>query len=257
MTRVRPPNTSDQQSAGTAQAEGEQGYSGAEELWDIEAQLLNYNRAIVDRFERQLAGRRKLLDFGAGIGSLAKIWREVYGIDPECLEIDTAFRATLEERGFVVFGELSSVPAGYEGIYTSNVLEHIDDDQAALRALHRLLQDDAKLVIFVPAFMCLYSAMDTAVGHYRRYGRRELRDKLRGAGFEVMELHYVDSIGFFASLAIRLLGHRSGANLGGRASMGFYDRYIYPISDWLDRLGAKHLLGKNIFAVARKRPSED
>ncbi|MBU0587308.1 MAG: class I SAM-dependent methyltransferase [Gammaproteobacteria bacterium] len=236
------------------QTNDQRAYSGINELWDAEIQLKNYNQAIVNRFQGHLAGKHRILDFGAGIGSLARIWRDSWQVRPDCFEIDPSLRSVLEDRGFMAYSELDSLPGKYEGVYTSNVLEHIEDDVQALRSIHELLEDDAVLVIFVPAFMCLFSGMDLAVGHYRRYGQRELREKLITAEFMVVQSCYVDSIGFFAALALRYFGHRDGSILGNARSMGFYDRYIYPLSQLLDKLGARFLLGKNILVVARKKP---
>lgn len=60
-----------------------------------------------------------------------------------------------------------------------------------------------------PLPVCLYSDMDAAVGHYRRYTRAELVGKLDSAGFAPVACRYADSIGFAAALAFRL-GRRSG-----------------------------------------------
>ncbi|MDQ3010501.1 MAG: class I SAM-dependent methyltransferase, partial [Acidobacteriota bacterium] len=71
-----------------------------------------------------------------------------------------------------------------------NVLEHIEDDQFALAQMHRALSPGGKLALLVPAHRILYGEFDRAVGHYRRYEKRELAGKLKQAGFDVREMKF-------------------------------------------------------------------
>lgn len=233
------------------QTKGQTAYSGIEELWMIEKELEGYNKSIINRFKKYLDDKATVLDFGAGIGTLAKIWASSSG-KPDCLEIDGNLATIIKDRGFVVYESWSAISKKYDGIYSSNVLEHINDDVATLKEIHSHLKADGVLVIYVPAFMCLFSKMDEVVGHYRRYGRAELQEKLHRAGFRVVASHYVDSLGFFASLALKFFGYRNGVNLGEAGSLRFYDKFIYPVSIFLDWIGFRFLFGKNILIVARK-----
>src|SRR5205809_802920 len=76
-----------------------------------------------------------------------------------------------------------------------NVLEHIDDDVSTLRRLRELLAPGGALLLLVPAHPTLFGPIDTAFGHYRRYGKQELRRKLRAAGFEPGVLRHVNPVG--------------------------------------------------------------
>ena len=172
---------------------------------------------------------------------------------PECLEIDDSLRNILINRGFKCYDKPGSITKTYSGIYTSNVLEHIDDDVEALRNIHAMLKPGGHLVIYVPAFMCLYSKLDSSIGHYRRYHKEELFEKLRKSRFEVIDSFYVDSIGFFASLAIKFFGYKGRLRLGGKTSLLLYDKLIYPVSEVLDALGLRYFFGKNILVAVRKR----
>ena len=132
------------------------------------------------------------------------------------------------------------------------MLEHIEDDVQALSDLCNSLSDNGTLVIYVPAFQILFSDLDRKVGHYRRYQKRELKYKLRNSCFKIEKIEYVDSIGFFAAFAIRLLGWRELGNLGNSRSLRFYDKFIFPISKSMDFIGFKYLFGKNLYVVGRK-----
>jgi hypothetical protein len=75
------------------------------------------------------------------------------------------------------------------------VLEHIEQDQAVLESVFRILPGGGRLVLVIPALKRLYGQIDKQVGHYRRYERSEITDKLQRAGFEVEEERCFNTIG--------------------------------------------------------------
>ncbi len=227
-------------------------YGGLDELINVELAMPGYNESIVNKFARALEGRTKVLDFGAGIGTLSDIFYQKTGRLPLCVEIDQKGRSHLKKRGFPVFENLSDVGAKVDGIFSSNVLEHIEDDRAILKELHDKLLPNGRLVLYLPAFQMLFSGLDESVGHYRRYGRRDLKEKLEQAGFQVKSIHYAESAGFFASLLVKCLGYDPDKGLGTPSSLKIYDRFVFPLNRELDALGLRYLFGKNIVAVAEK-----
>jgi hypothetical protein len=94
--------------------------------------------------------------------------------------------------------------------------------------------------------------MDDVVGHYRRYEINDLKKKCKIAGLKIQSLHYADSIGFFASFAIKLFGYNKNSGIGSLSSLKFYDKWIFPLSKFLDSIGLKYLLGKNLILIASK-----
>ena len=100
--------------------------------------------------------------------------------------------------------------------------------------------------------MLLWTQLDENVGHYRRYEKKEIRMKCAKAGLRIEKIHFADSIGFFASLAMKILGHNSETGLGSKKSLKFYDQWIFPISKIIDAFGFKYLFGKNIVILASK-----
>jgi len=129
------------------------------------------------------------------------------------------------------------------------LLEHIEDDYSILGQLYGCLMPGARLYIYVPAFQILYSAMDRHVGHLRRYRRGELVAKGRAAGFVIERSGYCDSLGFLASLAYIAIGNKDGSI--DRRSLVFYDRFLFPVSRWLDLLLGS-FVAKNAWVTARK-----
>jgi len=71
-------------------------------------------------------------------------------------------------------------------------------------------------------------------------------------GLTVEKLHFADSVGFFASLAMKLFGYNKEGGIGSVSSMRFYDKWLLPISIVLDNVGFKYLFAKNIVLVAHK-----
>jgi len=227
-------------------------YSGASELWSIEGALKNYNYNLVGVMTSFFKRTDRILEFGAGIGTLAILWSEQTGVVPECVEIDPNLRKELSKRNIACYANLTELTGCYDGIYTSNVLEHIEDDVSALINLREKLKPESNIAIYVPAFQFLYSKMDSAVGHYRRYGKKELRQKLESAGFNVKHIVYSDSIGFFVWVLLKLMGSEAQDSLSNIDALIRYDKYILPLSKFLDKVGFKYILGKNILAVAKR-----
>jgi len=92
----------------------------------------------------------------------------------------------------------SEVPAGrYETVVCMNVLEHIRDDVDALERMRRLCSQKGRVVVLVPAHMCIYGELDRAVGHYRRYTRRALRQAFEQAGLRATYSFHLNALGFF------------------------------------------------------------
>jgi len=229
-------------------------YSGAQELNDSENGLVGYSTEIVKKLIKysgiSIGSGESVLEFGAGNGFLADIWKREHGRAPECVEIDSSLVAIIRGRGIVCFSSLKECPNKYDVIYTSNVLEHIQDDVQALISLRNHLNSNGKIAIYVPAFPMLFSDMDRNVGHFRRYQKKELIQKVTLAGFRVDTCIFDDFIGFFASLVVKVFGYKSSTNLGSLRTLKFYDTRIYPMSKFLDKLFTRKLLGKNILLVA-------
>src|SRR5262249_47303692 len=151
-------------------------YSGVDNL-EVMAEAINYNaflHALVARAGAS-AMRGAVVDFGAGGGLFADQARHGAG-RLTCVEPDTGLRQSLAARGHAAIADIAALPeASQDYVYSLNVLEHIEDDAAALRALHRVLKPGGRLLMYTPAFQLLFSAMDRKVGHHRRYTRGQLR----------------------------------------------------------------------------------
>ena len=236
-------------------------YHGTQDLQSSENSLVSYNKYIVSQFLKHSNSldlnpiekkRFRTLDFGAGVGSLAVLWYETSGMSVDCFEIDPQQLAVIKNRGLSVVERLDGIKEKYDFVYSSNVLEHIDNDFQALASLALLIKPAGRIAIYVPAFSILFSELDRSVGHYRRYSRKELQAKVQASGFRIIRCRYVDSVGFFASLVIKIFGWKGVGNIGGQKSLVFYDRFVFPISQLFDFISAGKILGKNLILIAEK-----
>jgi SAM-dependent methyltransferase len=230
-------------------------YTGVDNL-EVMTSARNYLRFLNDSIA-QVAGPPRtglrLLDFGAGTGTHALDLRD-RGYVVSCTEVDDTLRARLAVESFDVRRSPDDFDARtFQTVYTMNVLEHVEDDEAALRALHRVLRPGGRLVVYVPALEQLYSSMDRKVGHLRRYNRRPLMQLVCRAGFEIDLASYVDSLGYFTTMLYKVVGSRQG-DISTHA-VSLYDRALFPVSRAVDRFTGLRF-GKNLLLVAR-RPADD
>ncbi len=226
-------------------------YSGTEFLLKIEDALRRYNTWIVKGIIRgaEIKGKAaRVLDFGAGTGTLSVLFETLTGVKPEGVELDPILANIMKERGYVTYSGIEDTAGVFDLIFSSNVLEHIPDDEEVLRQLRRKIAPGGTLAIYVPAFKMLWSSMDDHVGHYRRYNKADLASKLKSSGFIITEMRYCDSAGFLVTMLFKMM--QKGRDEPSAEALRFFDRYVLPISKLVD-VFTHSFLGKNLLAFAR------
>lgn len=217
----------------------------------------NYNQFLIDSIlsVTQKRNTQSILDFGCNDGFFMECVTKARPSLQACgIEIDEESLEKCKQKGLQVTTDLARLDTRFDVIYSLNTLEHIEKDCDILKLMHDKLSDGGYLYIYVPALMFLFSSMDKKVGHFRRYTQKELARKLSECGFEVERAEYCDSLGVLATL-LYIVKDKLGKNNQGNINKNLlvlYDR-IFPISRLLDKLLFKHFLGKNVFAVARKK----
>ena len=165
--------------------------------------------------------RAALLDVGCGTGfflARAKEHFAIVGVDPSPIAIQLCDDLGLDCVLPGTATDLSSVSEQHFDIVTLlDVIEHVDDDVAALRAAADALRPGGRVIVTVPAFQFLWSAHDDVNHHKRRYTTNGLGTAMRRAGLEPIYLTYFNSylfpIAFVERLAKRALGLDKGADL--------------------------------------------
>ncbi len=224
-------------------------YSGRDNL-EVMLEARNYNAYLVQLVLSCARPGDVVVDFGAGAGTFSKPLTNA-GYKVICIETDPVLAGDLRMQGMTVFDSLELVDdASVDYIYSLNVLEHIEDDRAILSLWHRKLRHKGRITVYVPAFPSLYTSMDRKVGHVRRYTRRELVDKVIGAGFSVTQARYADSLGYFATLVYKHLGKDDGSVDPGMLRL--YDRLAFPLSRAMDCVSHR-IIGKNVFVTGARK----
>lgn len=147
-----------------------------------------YKKLLIDRIFRRFDFENPVLDVGCGTGEflceLASRGFEGVGVDLSQVSLAAAEKRTSTLPFRIKHGSFKELNEGDFGtIFIFEVLEHIEDDVAAMKILSQMLREGGRLVLSVPAKQKLYTAEDSFQGHVRRYERDELKEKLEAAGF--------------------------------------------------------------------------
>lgn len=146
-------------------------------------------RRLVQSWIRQLPAA-DYIEIGAASGDLAA-WMRDQGMRGVAVEISPAALVMLRQRlgdddRVRIFGQdVARLDATADLLVSMEVLEHIEDDLAALGEWHDRIRPGGHMILSVPAHQSKFSAEDRMAGHYRRYEKDELQQKLAQVGFEV------------------------------------------------------------------------
>lgn len=228
-------------------------YSG-EEL-DALAGARNYYRWIVRRFSPYLG--RRVVEVGAGIGTFAEHLLEAApGTELTLVEpaannyphLQARFADHPHVRTQKGYLEDAGEAGSADSIVAVNVMEHVRDDDAFIRAAHRLLAPGGHLLLFVPAVPAIYGSLDKAFEHFRRYTKPVLAGRLRGAGLEPLRVQYTNLPGVAAWwLSGKVLRKQTVSARDAR----IYDRWVIPWVQALERVWTPPV-GQSLIAIARK-----
>lgn len=158
-------------------------------------------KMILDMVRAHFPGRHdlKILDVGCGTGGLMNelvSFGEITGVDVSEKALNFC-----RSRGItnVHVGSGTHIPFpdnSFDLVLTLDVIEHIEDDRAAIAEIHRVLKPGGVSIVFVPAFMFLWGITDILSQHFRRYTKMELEEKLSNGGFHVIRLSYFNTFLF-------------------------------------------------------------
>ena len=166
------------------------------------------------RREGKLPAQPKILEIGCGTGHNLPMLARFGEVD--AIEIDAAAREVAGQRLGKAVGDaplpaLPGVPRGhYDLIAVLDVVEHIEDDVAALAAMRECLAPGGKILIAVPAHPWMWSAHDVVNHHHRRYTMKSLAGAIERAGLRPRKLGYFNSILFPVAAAARIAGKLTG-----------------------------------------------
>ena len=158
----------------------------------------------------RIGSAARVLDLGTSTGTNLRMLRDagfsnVAGLD--CSE--EALRWCLEKNlGNVIKGDITRLPFFHEQadlVLATDVIEHLDDDRAAIREITRVLKRGGAVLVAVPAFGLLWGPQDEFAQHKRRYRKREVEQMLSDAGLIVERSYYFNYLLFLPILLARTL----------------------------------------------------
>jgi SAM-dependent methyltransferase len=190
---------------------------------------------LVRRLLATIPDSRTLVEIGAGMGAMGlrlAEGRNYLGVEPDEASYEVAHRRiAMTGRGVLLHGDATIIPPATvaDVVCAFEVLEHIEDDQAALELWGSFLRPGGTLLISVPAWQRRFGPSDARVGHFRRYDRDQLATLLSRAGYrDARILIYGFPLGFVLEAAWDVVARRQqGANsIGERAAES--GRWIQP-----------------------------
>jgi SAM-dependent methyltransferase len=239
----------------TTQNDADNRHEGYNTLLRMEEGAPRYNAWLGRKLSRHLG--KRVLEVGAGIGTITRQIASDRDL-VVALEMDRFYY----DRLCNLFAHVPQVVPylggveeadweklrkyDFDSVLLSNVLEHIVDDREAVLRFKSALCPGGRLVILVPALPMLFGSMDEAVGHYRRYTKKALRDLLTGCGFTVEALEPMNALGipgWFVNS--RLLRRRAMPPVQLRA----YDLFAPVIASVEEQLQPRW--GMSLLAVGR------
>lgn len=215
--------------------------------------LQRYNAWVAELIEPFLGDN--VLEVGAGIGNMTWMIARRHAVTATDLDdryLDRLRRMFVaDSRVRVGRFDLGRDPGEdlggpFDSVVCLNVLEHIEDDVAALRRIHSQLRPGGRVVLVVPAIQAIYGELDRAIHHFRRYERESIEECLRAAGFEIDHLSSFNALGIPGwYLNGRILGRKSVPGVQARLNS-----MLVPLLRMERRLGLPW--GLSLLAVGRR-----
>jgi 2-polyprenyl-3-methyl-5-hydroxy-6-metoxy-1,4-benzoquinol methylase len=202
----------------------------------------------------------RVLEVGCGIGTmsrqLADVADLVVGIEPNPNCVDRVRREMQGHPRFTLRvchleecdpAELAS--HRFDTVVCVNVLEHIADDVAALRAFRNVVEPGGRVLVWVPAIQAAYGPLDAELGHHRRYSKAALRTAFEAAGLDLPVLRYTNPIGL---LAWMYNTHVTRSTEHSLSQVRLFERLVAPWALPLDRFITPPI-GLSLVAVGQRR----
>ncbi len=227
---------------------GENLHSHAEDLERIEES--DFWSKVKAKLILRLVEGKHVFDVGCGSGRLSKILLDqgftvvAIDTDPKAVEIAQKKKITAYVSDISDWGGEDK----FDCIILGDVLEHIQDDKAAMHKIHGMLMPNGCIVVNVPAYQALFSKHDSALGHKRRYSNKELKGKLRDSGFKIEYFRHWNLLALPITVGIKLsrkdYPHEEVAN--NKFLSGLLEKWLIVESK------INYLFGISILCKARK-----
>ena len=220
-------------------------------------ELENFDKAVIWRKYIYLLIKKYIsndvLEVGAGIGSFTNNYRKkirnltLSEIDDSNFNFLT--KKFKDKNNIKVINSFTGqISETFNTILHLNVLEHIEKDVEEINQALKKLKPNGHLIILVPAHNELYGKFDKAIGHIKRY-KIDFFKSLKLDNAEVMELYYLDSLGYFLYYLNKIFFKEE--IYPTKLKIFLWDKLFTPFSMILDKL-LYYKFGKNVMCVIKK-----
>lgn len=166
-------------------------------------------RDMITRLVNKNPKKSRILDIGCSSGELIKElkkkgYKKVTGIDISEQAIKECQRKKIRNI-YLMNAEKITLKKRFDIIIASDVLEHIKNDEKAIKEWEKKLTKKGKIICFVPAFKQLWSRLDEENKHHKRYTLKELTKKFKKQGFKINKKSYWNCSLFIPSLITKII----------------------------------------------------
>ena len=191
------------------------------------------------------------LEVGAGQGGLTNLYKK-FTKDITLIEPDNKLfhilKKKFRKKNIKIKNQtIDKIKLKYQTIIYFDVLEHIKDDLKEIKIASKKIKKNGRLIFNVPAHQLFYNEFDKAVGHFKRYNKKDFKDIEKKTNLKIEKLIYYDSIGLFF-LILNKVFRLKETNL--KSKIYFWNMLI-PLSKMIDKL-TFNKFGKSLLCVFRK-----
>ena len=191
------------------------------------------------------------LEVGAGQGGLTNLYKkftkDITLIEPD-KKLFQFLRKKFRKKNIKIKNQtIDKIKFKYQTIIYFDVLEHIKSDLKEVKIASKKLKKNGNLIFNVPAHQLFYNEFDKAVGHFKRYNKKDFKDIEKKTDLKIEKLIYYDSIGLIFLILNKVFKLRDG-NLKNKIYL--WNLFI-PLSRIIDKL-TFNTLGKSLFCVFKK-----
>ena len=195
----------------------------------------------------------ELLEVGAGCGSFTKSYMKKFKSITVTDMDDNSFNLLKknfenEKNVNVIKGAIKDINKKFNTIIYFNVLEHVKEDILEIETALKKLNSGGYLIVLVPAHQKIYSKLDKAVGHYKRY-EIDFFKKNKFQNATVVKLIFLDFFGYFLYYLNKIFFKEE--TYPSNIKIFIWDKIFTPLTMIIDYITG-YRYGKNILCIYKK-----